>query len=68
MWQKNQAPSLLDMINQTRRARCGRWHDRLFGIMGMTPDGIELVSESDYRATTEELSVSTTRDYIERRS
>lgn len=67
-WQKNKLMSFLEMLRATSMSLCAKRHDRVFGILGLVPDGLEFLSEPDYEADLSDMSISMTQSYIERRN
>lgn len=67
-WQESQGTPLLDILVQTKDSLCGRRHDRVFGLLGLALDDLDYLSEPNYDADLDDLSISMTRSYIERRS
>ncbi|OCL11882.1 HET-domain-containing protein [Glonium stellatum] len=67
-WQIKSYMFLLDILVGTRGSLCIKRHDRVFGLLGLVSDGLDLLSEPNYEADLNDLSLSMTRAYIERRS
>jgi hypothetical protein len=64
----NKPMPFLDILYETRSSLCGKRHDRVFGLMGLMLDGLELVAEPSYEVELSDLSTSMTQRYIERHS
>ncbi|KAF2662747.1 HET-domain-containing protein [Lophiostoma macrostomum CBS 122681] len=63
-WQKDTPFRLLDLLYRTRKSRCQRRHDRLFGVLGLVQDGLKYLPEPNYEASLEDIAMSITRSYI----
>ena len=65
-WQMSRPLFLLDALNHLRFSKCGKRHDRVFGLLGLSTDAMKYVIEPDYTSTLDELNISITQLYIER--
>ncbi|KAJ4347822.1 uncharacterized protein N0V89_009192 [Didymosphaeria variabile] len=67
-WQEGQPLDLFKILEMTQDSLCERRHDRVFGLLGLTADVLDFLSEPGYQIDPTYLASSMTRSYIERRS
>ena len=63
-FQTNKPLPLLDALVRTRRSLCQRRHDRVFGIIGLSPDALKYLAEPNYEMDLAQTSKAMTRSYI----
>ena len=67
-WKKKKPIGLLDILSRTKTSLCGRRHDRVFGLIGLSLDALEFVSEPNYQIDWRELATHMTRSYVMKHS
>jgi hypothetical protein len=67
-WQNNRPPQLIDILHRTRGSRCSVRHDRIFGLMGLSPESLRYLPEPNYETDLITTTLAMTRAYIEKTS
>lgn len=67
-WQTNQHFQLLEILLLTRNSKCGRRHDRIFGLLGLSPEAINYLPEPNYDIAINDATIAITQSYIQKTS
>jgi hypothetical protein len=67
-WQNNRPPQLIDILHRTSGSRCSVRHDRVFGLIGLSPEALRYLPEPNYETDLITTTLAMTRAYIEKTS
>ncbi|KAI8932229.1 hypothetical protein NX059_011108 [Plenodomus lindquistii] len=63
-WQSNRPPQLIDLLDKASGSQCSVRHDRVFGLVGLSPDAVRYLPEPNYEDDSTMIAMAMTRAYI----
>ena len=67
-YQLSQPYQLVQILDMTKRSRCEKRHDRVFGLMGLLPDALQYLLDPNYKTDLSTVTLAMTRAYIQKKS
>lgn len=67
-WQSDTPLQLIQLLHRTSGSRCSVRHDRVFGLVGLSPDALRYLPEPDYETDLITSTLAMTHAYIEKTS
>ena len=67
-WQSNRPLGLLQMLENTADSQCKKRHDRVFGLLGLSPNALKYIPEPNYETDTNTFAVTIARSFIQKTS